>query len=463
MFSANPGTRRRDGAEPLSRGPMGSLLGAAVLLLLLAACTGAIAGPAESQSEGLVDDGSWYVRVQWPHDGLPYESERFVVYSDAASLEARIEVADRAERLWTEIVSEMGIDGEVLALPPGQEKTHIYAFKDYAPDWAGKAYYGGLVISSPDRRTLFGLAGTKREQHESTLKHELIHVMTLSLLNGGGLPEPPWVHVWFFEGFAEALSAGTTGGSIQGMDHFDHLTSKYGHLNPVSYRSDEAVTGGVKAYTEYHYPMRQLAVEYLFDEDGLGRTPRDATGLFTDMAAGSEFASAFADHMGISLHDYENQFFGLMGGYLPDRSVSAAFGPIGLLIISVLSVGLALVFVIRGIRSSPAMAPAQAVTTGAFSRRLSRIAFGVWIAAFSAFAVGLFLIGMYSVGGSWALTEAKKAAGIAVMTSFLGVSAAVLTWAMRSRRTLSRHAWLIPCAVIGAGAAMAPALIVAVL
>ena len=41
----------------------------------------------------MVDEGSWYVHHAWPHDGNPVESTNFVVYSDAASVEARHEIA----------------------------------------------------------------------------------------------------------------------------------------------------------------------------------------------------------------------------------------------------------------------------------------------------------------------------------------------------------------------------------
>lgn len=460
MFSTNPRTRRA--TSETFHHPPARLFWIALLMVVLAACAGSYSGPDESQSEGPVESGSWYVRVQWPHDGHPYESDRFVVYSDAASLEARIDVADRAERLWSEIVSEMGIDNEVLRLPPGQEKVDIYAFEDRFPDWAGKAYHGGLVISSPDRKGLFGLARTERGQYESTLKHELIHVMTLSLLHGGGLSEPPWVHVWFFEGFAEALSAGTTGGSIRGMDHFDYLTSKFGRLNPVSYRSEARVEGGAAAYTEYHYPMRQLAVEYLLDQDGFGRTPNDATGLFADMAAGSEFESVFENHMGIALSDYKDQFFELMNGYLPDRSVPTAFSPFGLLVISVVTISLAFLVAIRSVRSSPTFATVKSTPIDANSNRLVQIGFGLWITAVSAFGLGLYLIGVHSIGGSWELAVIKKTVGVAIMIAYLAVSAGVLTWAVRSRRNRSRVAWLIPLGVIGSAAATA-ALIITIL
>ena len=57
--------------------------------------------------------------------------------------------------------------------------------------------------------------------------------------------------------------------------------------------------------------MFQLAVEYMMDADGLGKTPQDARDLFLDMAEGADFATAFENRMGMPLRDYEEQFFEL--------------------------------------------------------------------------------------------------------------------------------------------------------
>jgi hypothetical protein len=408
----------------------------------------------------MVNSGSWYVRVPWPHDGRPYESDRFVVYSDSASSEARRELADQAERLWTEILSEMDIEGESLSLPPGQDKVDIYAFKDRSPEWAGKAYYGGLVISSPDRRILFGLARTEAGRYESTLKHELVHVVSESLLHARGLDEPPWVPVWFFEGFAEVMSTGTGADAVRGKDHLNYLTSKYGHLNPVSYESDANIEGGPAAYTQYHYPMRQLAVEYLLNQDGIGKTPRDATALLIDMAGGTQYETAFADHMGITVTDYENQFFELMTGYLPERSGPIIFTPIGLLVISMITIGVASLLSVRSLRTSPHLATLEGPIEHGQSTRFGQIGFVAWVSTVVALSLGLYLIGVSSIGGSFALTSAEKGVGLAILVGYLSVSAFVLTLAIRLRRNQSPIAWLCPLIPIGAAAATTAIIIV---
>ena len=55
---------------------------------------------ASTETVQMVNSGSWYeTPFKWPHDGNPYETENFVVYSDAASEEARKILAQAGECL----------------------------------------------------------------------------------------------------------------------------------------------------------------------------------------------------------------------------------------------------------------------------------------------------------------------------------------------------------------------------
>ncbi len=66
----------------------------------------------------------------------------------------------------------------------------------------------------------------------------------------------------------------------------------------------------------YYYPMFQLAVTYLLDANGHGKSMRDLKDLYLDVRNGAVFATAFRDRMEIGLADYEAQFFDLMTDYL---------------------------------------------------------------------------------------------------------------------------------------------------
>jgi hypothetical protein len=78
----------------------------------------------------MIDSGSWYQRGEgfhWPHDGHPYETEHFVVYSDGASQRARQRLAALAEDVLVDVVDEMGVDpATMFRFPAGQDKIDIY-------------------------------------------------------------------------------------------------------------------------------------------------------------------------------------------------------------------------------------------------------------------------------------------------------------------------------------------------
>lgn len=84
------------------KNPVGKLaivLCAGLVVGLVSGCSQASDQPPEPAQ--MVDTGSWYSREQWPHDGNPYESQNFIVYSDAAGQEARQSVAEIGEELLT--------------------------------------------------------------------------------------------------------------------------------------------------------------------------------------------------------------------------------------------------------------------------------------------------------------------------------------------------------------------------
>ena len=286
-----------------------SLMTPTVLFLCLSACSDSPTEPAN-----MVDSGSWYVTgFRWPHDGNPYESEHFTVYSDAASTEARSTLAEIGEELLTELKEQFAISDDALRFPAGRSKIHIYAYRDHFPkEWGGWAYYGGLLIYALDHKERTEIGHTARHMYEPVVKHELMHV-TESLLKASG--NPNLVDVWLTEGIAEAVSGGTAGGKITDLARFEELASKYGSRNPIAmhqYRYPD-VEGIIY---NYYYPMFQLAVTYLTDENGHGKTLRDLGDLFLDAREGVAFATAFENRLGMSLVDYEDRFFELMRSYL---------------------------------------------------------------------------------------------------------------------------------------------------
>jgi hypothetical protein len=298
-----------------------NLLGV-LLILLTAGCSSW--QPEKNQipdsASTMVDSGSWYSRVQWPHDGNPYESQHFIIYSDGDTLEAREELAAIAEDLLSELITEFEIvPEEMFRLPPGQDKIHIYSYISYFPkQWGMRAYYGGVVVWSLDHKE----RDTNLGIYQPVLKHELVHVIE-SLLKGrdvANISPAIRTQAWFSEGLAEAVAGGTSGTPVNGPEYLEVLTAQYGNLNPIAYKTDGLLVEALESHPmigfEYYYPMSQLAVEYLLDPDGLDKSLFDVRDIFLAMAGGVDFSTAFEQNLGISVQAYEADFFDLMDGYL---------------------------------------------------------------------------------------------------------------------------------------------------
>jgi hypothetical protein len=378
----------------------------ALLAGLLASYSQASSQTAEPAT--MVDSGSWYSREKWPHDGKPYESERFIVYSDAASQEARQTVAEISEQVLTELVTEFGLEEDaVFCYPDGQDKIHIYAYKNRHPQaWGARAYYAGLIIWSTDHKR----HNDDMDTYSRTIKHELVHVIE-ALLKGRdviNMTVDTMVHVWFSEGFAEAVSDGTRR-RVRDLGHLHYLTNRYGRLSPISFVHDGMAGDWSKKETalmvsEYHYPMYRLAVEYMMAPEGFGRSQQDLLGIFTDMAGGSDFPTAFENCVGIALTDYEEQFFDRMDEYLDGSVVYSSLNRLSLTWL-VLTAGSLIVLawrILRGASASRRMKLTWTLVTVLFGpvgllgysllHRRPRQEGSIWSSAFAA--------SMYSVTGN---------------------------------------------------------------
>lgn len=281
-----------------------------VVLLGFGACNSPEAPPT------MVDNGSWYTTgFRWPHDGNPYETEHFIVYSDAASAEARRTVAEIGEELLLMLREDFGIEGDTLfRFPSGQTKIHIFAYKDHTPtEWGGQSYHGGFLIYSLDHPDRTEWGHTEMDMYVPVVKHELMHVIEGLLI---GTIDLSLVDEWFTEGIAESVSGGTAGGSITSLAKFEEVIADFGELNPIAmhHQSQYPNIEGVAYF--YYYPMFELAVNYLLDPAGAGVEKPDFRDIYLDVRDGETFAIAFENCLGISLTEYESDFFELMRDFL---------------------------------------------------------------------------------------------------------------------------------------------------
>jgi hypothetical protein len=272
----------------------------------------------------MVDSGSWYETgfTPWPHDGNPYENENFVIYSDAASLEARKWLSQICEGALATIVARLGItDLSILQFPPDRNnKIHIYAYYHYNPmNWGGQAYYGGYLIYSPDHPVRTEWGQTAPENYVPLVKHEMMHVVQTLIIGAND----ERLYSWFAEGIAiefsddEFYSEDGFYLRIDNQAEFDSLISIYGEQNPVSFHhSWEIPTNPEGIGKFYFYPMFWLALRYMTDPAGQGANFHDVRDVLIDAANNVPFGTSLGNRFGINQATFEAQFFELMNNYL---------------------------------------------------------------------------------------------------------------------------------------------------
>jgi hypothetical protein len=429
-----------------------ALLVAGILLIgALAGCSGSVPQSEPPDPAQMVDSGSWYVREAWPHDGHPYETAHFVVYSDGAGQEARQRLGTLAEQVWGEIIDEMGLDpATMFTFPAGQDKIDLYANRSHVIEGGGaRAYYAGVIIASFDNE--IG-EPTSTATVRINLKHELVHVAE-ALLKGrfvGDVPvgDPRRMPVWFSEGTAEAISGGSTGGAPRTLDQVDELIAKYGRINPISWQVDIPFSDlAPGAYSNYYYPMAQLAVEYLLDPRGMGKSPADLAAVMRDMGDDVPFAEAFEHHVGISQTDYETRFFALMDAYLPQSEFP--FEAAGLWLASLLAAMVMAGSVLWGLRRWPATASPSPASGPTWTRR-ARGVFIAEITATAGIAVLLVTRALLSIGLDDLPQDANRALAFGLTATFFVASSGILLWALRRGRIRSGRVSLIPLLVLAA-------------
>jgi hypothetical protein len=178
----------------------------------------------------------------------------------------------------------------------------------------------------------------------------------------------------------------------------------------------------------YYYPMSQLAVEYLLDKNGAGRSLTDARDLYLEMADGTNFDEAFAATMTTTTFAYEASFFEKMETYLPaDRHV--LFSPVGFAALAVaIAAGVAASLVLAFRRSGPVVA------APAWRRRTDK-AVNVGTAVVATFVC---LALLYIVGTDDELNNAMNAsnrlAGYAILAGALIVTTGLIGGGILLRR-----------------------------
>ncbi|MFC1791353.1 DUF418 domain-containing protein [Gemmatimonadota bacterium] len=284
------------------------------LLLTAAGCEADPASPSDSPENPETHTDSWvfHTPYDWTHDGMPYAGQHVTIYSDAASDEMKGQLAEIADGRFHQILALFDYEDLAdLRYPPGSSTIDIY-LNLHHPETVNWAYWAGFIITirSPE------ISGFWYDYTVYTVRHELTHEFEFLIEGRGGLG----TDVWFREGLAVHVGCmeGTGLQPVRSLSELDAWIGQNqdvpGGGNPIGIHQHTDLPQGADL-TQY-YRVFGLAVTYLLDEAGRGRSYGDVLALFYDVRAGRPFPASFEDRFGISLSAFEGEFFERARAYL---------------------------------------------------------------------------------------------------------------------------------------------------
>jgi hypothetical protein len=260
------------------------------------------------------------------HDNRILESANFLTFSDGSSDDAKVIYSKMAEDAFFEIKQAFGIpNSEAIGVFNNITDTKITIFSNIHLIHDQIAFPIGFFLDGIDAPSFSAWLDADpagfREWYGRVVKHETMHVMQwlLGLDWDSSLPWPQrwgttWPEFWFSEGIAEHISGGSFP-PIENIQQVNEWRENPDHINPVSILRSDSSPVDDSRIGEY-YPMFGLAVRYLLDENGLGRTFPDVKALYLDMIETGSFRHSFQTFMGISVDYYEENFFELIRDFL---------------------------------------------------------------------------------------------------------------------------------------------------
>lgn len=264
-----------------------------------------------------VAGGSWttHTPYNWTHDGKPYVGENCIVYSDAAKDDAKLFISLKAERSFTNLKDLLQIDDNIIfVFPFGTNKLDFYANRFNLDYQGGFAYYGGALVISPDSPVYRPLEGWCANQVEHEMMHEIEYLLEAR-------PPSLMTDVWFREGLADYYAGNNVITDVEELNAW--LVTRIslpGGGNPIKIHSwnDFPVQVQQTKSECLWYPMFELAVKYIFDKKGYGKSMTDIKKLFLDLRSTNSFSLSFERMTGTTLENFENDFFNMIVPFLQD-------------------------------------------------------------------------------------------------------------------------------------------------
>ena len=281
-----------------------------LIVIVSAGCNKNPASPPDPQTE----KGSWaiYTPYDWTHDGRLYQSIYCTIYSDAASDEMKQQLGEIADESFSQILQLFNFQNvSDFRYPPGYSKLEIYINRNHTEN-TNWAYWGGFIftIRSSD------ISGHWLDYTTYTVSHEMMHDFEF-LIEGR---ESLGTEFWFKEGIAVHVGCleSPAWQKVESLSELETWISENqnvpGQGNPISIHQYSDFPEGADIHQYYRF--FELATRYLLDGKGFGKSYQDVLSLFYDLRQGISFPVSFENHFGISVSDYEDEFYDRMKTYL---------------------------------------------------------------------------------------------------------------------------------------------------
>lgn len=248
--------------------------------------------PTHTPTQSYIDimPKSWgkYARLDWDHDGSPFESELVTVYSDHVDTATKQRFAEETEKALERILTELKISEFDFPVPITKPKIEVYVSGRHKQDvgWEGYGHYGGFLVVYDEQFYRYQVSRFP-DQFPFTylITHEMTHTVMLRILGNKQEPTLP-VPKWFDEGLATYMG-----------------------IPPLPIRNqqlyDIAVRDKKDQFGVYFYTLNELMIYYLVETYEM----ENVVGILFDMRMRNlTFEEAFEGRVGISTDDFEQNF-----------------------------------------------------------------------------------------------------------------------------------------------------------
>ncbi len=252
--------------------------------------------------------GNWEIRNHYngvgsdvyTPDKLVLNTPNFIIYSNTDDLTKRLIISEFAEQVLSELkelfnTSQFDFPGKVII---GHQKETGNGFIGTYPHFS---MYVGMPESG-----FVPLNGSWNFNIEG-IKHELMHLVEISYIQGSRSEQTS--HRWFWEGIAVLVSQGER---FTTWDEVSQWRNQYGG-NPISIQEQPT---GTSSSDGHYYPLFGLSVAYLLDPNGLGKTYEDVIAMYQAIKDGLSFEAAFHNQFGMTVNEYETNYFDIIETYL---------------------------------------------------------------------------------------------------------------------------------------------------